>query len=72
MEEMILKPEQLQLIPVNRNLPAPIELEKRKDPKPIRKKRNRAVRGWAILSGALMALCMIQWVAIYLMLPSVF
>lgn len=62
----------LEIIPVTRrNLPAPVETE-RTDPKPIRKKRNRAVRGWAILSGALMALCTIQWIAIYLMLPSVF
>ena len=61
----------LEIIPANRNLPAPVKMEK-KDPKPIRKKRNRAVRGWAILSGALMALCTIQWIAIYLMLPSVF
>ena len=69
MEEMILEPEQLQLIPVER--PLPVVIPKRKNPEPIRKKRNRAVRGWAILSGALMVLCMVQWVAIYLMLPSV-
>lgn len=62
----------LEIIPVTRrNLPAPVKTEKRKDLKPIRKKRNRAVGGWAILSGALMLLCTIQWGAIYLMLPSV-
>lgn len=61
----------LEIIPVTkRNLPAPVKMEK-KDPKPIRKKRNRANGGWAILSGALMALCTIQWIAIYLMIPSV-
>lgn len=58
----------LEMIPIDRELPV---APKGKDPKPIRKRRNRAVRGWAILSGALMALCTIQWIAIYLMLPSV-
>lgn len=71
MREAFPDPGELLVIPVDRNLPAPVKMEK-KDPKPIRKKRNRAVRGWAILSGALMVLCMVQWVAIYLMLPSVF
>lgn len=71
MKEMTLGQPALEMIPIDRNLPAPVKTEKRKDPRPIRKKRNRAVRGWAILSGALMALCTIQWIAIYLMLPSV-
>lgn len=70
MKEMTLGQPALEMIPIDRNLPAPVKTE-RTDPKPIRKKRNRAVRGWAILSGALMALCTIQWIAIYLMLPSV-
>ena len=69
MREAFPGPGELLVIPVDRALPAVIP--KRKNPEPIRKKRNRAVRGWAILSGALMVLCMVQWVAIYLMLPSV-
>lgn len=72
MKEVTLSQPGLEMIPVDRKLPAPVKTEKRNDPKPIRKRRNRAVRGWAILSGALMALCTIQWIAIYLMLPSVF
>lgn len=67
-----LKPEPVELKLINPRRTSLIPTETRRDPAPIRKKRNRAVRGWAILSGALMALCTIQWIAIYLMLPSVF
>ena len=63
----------LEIIPVTRrNLPAPVKTEKRKDLKPIRKKRNRAVGGWEIVRGELMAPCTNKWIAIYLMLPSAF
>lgn len=70
MKEMTPGRSMLEMIPIDRELPAVIP--EKKDPKPIREKRDRAVRRWAILSGALMLLCTIQWVAIYLMLPSVF
>lgn len=63
MEEMILEPEQLQLIPVERALPAVIP--KRKNPAPIRKKRNRAVRGLIWVTAASLLLNAAQAVIIY-------
>lgn len=56
----------LEIIPVDRNLPAPVKTE-RTDPKPIRKRRNRAILGWAIASGLLFAIVLIQWGIIYIL-----
>ena len=63
MEEMILEPEQLQLIPVERALPA--VMPKRKNPEPIRKKRNRAARGLMAVLAASLLLNAVQAVIIY-------
>ena len=65
MEEMILEPEQLQLIPVGRALPTVIP--KRKDPAPIRKKRNRAARGLMAALAASLLLNAAQAVIIYVL-----
>ena len=63
MEEMILEPEQLQLIPVERALP--MVIPKRKNPAPIRKKRNRAARGLIGVTAASLLLNAVQAVIIY-------
>lgn len=63
MEEMILEPEQLQLIPVERALPAVIP--RRKNPALIRKKRNRAARGLLAALAASLLLNAVQAVIIY-------
>ena len=65
MEEMILEPEQLQLIPVDRALPA--VAPKRKDPAPIRKKRDRAARGLMAVLAASLLLNAVQAVLIYVL-----
>lgn len=58
----------LEIIPVDRNLPA---TPKRKDPKPIRKKRDRAALGLEITASVSLALNVIFAVIIYLMIPAV-
>ena len=68
---------ELNVIPIRCQLPAVIEapeevLPATTDPGPVRKKRNQMIQRLYITIAALVALCMIQWVAIYLMLPSVF
>ena len=63
MEEMILEPEQLQLIPVDRALP--MVIPRRKNPAPIRKKRNRAARGLLAVLAASLLLNAAQAVIIY-------
>ena len=65
MEEMILEPEQLQLIPVDRALP--MVIPKRKDQAPIRKKRNRAARGLLAVLAASLLLNAVQAVIIYVL-----
>lgn len=68
---------ELKIIPIGHRLPAVVEVPEEvlpatTDPGPIRKKRDQTIRRLYITIAALVALCMIQWVAIYLMLPSVF
>ena len=59
---------QLDVIPVERTslIPAPAEKPKR-DPAPIRKKRNRAIRGIEIIAVISMAINVIQSVIIYIL-----
>ena len=64
MEEMILEPEQLQLISVDRALPAVIP---KKSPAPIRKKRNRAARVLMAALAASLLLNAAQAVIIYVL-----
>ena len=68
---------ELNVIPIGRQLPAVIEVPEavrteKTDPRPIRKNRDHAIRNWAILSGIETVVIIVQWVAIYLMLPSIF
>lgn len=60
MEEKVLS-----VIPVGRRqAPEPLI---RKDPAPIRRKRDRAIRNWAILSGIEMAIILVQQLVIYVL-----
>ena len=68
---------ELKIIPIRHRFPAVVEVPEEflpatTDPGPVRKKRNQTIRRLYITIAALVVLCMIQWVAIYLMLPSVF
>ena len=68
---------ELKIIPIRHRLPAVVEVPEEvlpatTDPGPVRKKRDQTIRRSYITIAALVALCMIQWVAIYLMLPSAF
>lgn len=68
---------ELNVIPIGHRFPAVVEapeevLPATTAPGPVRKKRDQTIRRLYITIAALVALCMIQWVAIYLMLPSVF
>ena len=68
---------ELNVIPIRHRFPAVVEVPEEvlpatTDPGPVRKERDQTIRRLYITVAALVALCMIQWVAIYLMLPSVF
>ena len=65
-----LKPE-LDLIDIKRTSLIPAEKPKR-DPAPIRRKRNRAVCGIEIVAAVSMAINVIQSVIIYILKPGVF
>ena len=65
-----LSPE-LDLISVERTSLIPAEKPKR-DPAPIRRKRNRAVCGIEIVAAVSMAINVIQSVIIYILKPGVF
>ena len=68
---------ELNVIPIRCQLPAVVEVPEEflpatTDPGPVRKKRDQTIQRLYMTIAALVALCMIQWIAIYLMLPSVF
>lgn len=65
MREAFPEPGELLVIPVERALPAVIP--KRKDPAPIRKKRNRAARGLIGVTAASLLLNAVQAVIIYVL-----
>lgn len=58
---------ELDLIPVERTSLMPAEEPKRVDPAPIRKGRNRAIRGIEIIAAVSLALNVIQSVIIYVL-----
>ena len=68
----IVPVKELSMIPVNRETPPAETRPEKKDPKPIRQKRDRTIRRWALVCAGLLAVCILQWIAIWLMLPSVF
>lgn len=63
MREAFPEPGELLVIPVERALP--VVIPKRKDPAPIRKKRNRAARGLMAALAASLLLNAVQAVIIY-------
>ena len=68
---------ELKIIPIRHRLPAVVEVPEEVLPAttaPGRsgKKRDQMIQRLYMTIAALVALCMIQWIAIYLMLPSVF
>lgn len=63
MREAFSEPGELLVIPVERALP--VVIPKRKDPAPIRKKRNRAARGLMAVLAASLLLNAVQAVIIY-------
>lgn len=71
-EEIIIEPPEIKMIRIDRTSLVPVAEPKQVDPALIRKKRNRAIRNWAILSGIETAIILLQWLAIYLMMPNVF
>ena len=65
MREAFSEPGELLVIPVERALP--VVIPKRKDPAPIRKKRNRAARGLLAVLSASLLLNAVQAVIIYVL-----
>ena len=65
MREAFSEPGELLVIPVERALP--VVIPKRKDPAPIRKKRNRAARGLMAVLAASLLLNAVQAVIIYVL-----
>ena len=70
MKEMTFEPTEIQLIPIERT--SLIPTEPKRDPAPIRRKRNRAIAGIEILAAISMAINVIQSIIIYILKPGVF
>ena len=67
MQEITLEPVEIKLIDPRRTSLVPAEKPKRVDPAPIRRKRNRAIRGIEITAAVSLALNVIQSVIIYVL-----
>ena len=67
MQETTLEPVELKLINPRRTSLMPAEEPKRVDPAPIRKGRNRAIRGIEITAAASLLLNAVQAVIIYIL-----
>ena len=67
MEEITLEPAEIKLIDPRRTSLIPAELPKLVDPAPIRKKRNKAIRGIEITAAASLLLNAVQAVIIYVL-----
>ena len=65
MQEITLEPVEIKLIDPRRTSLIPAVIPKRKDPAPIRKKRNRAARGLMAALAASLLLNAVQAVIIY-------
>lgn len=71
MKEMTFEPTEIQLIPIERTSLMPAS-EPKRDPAPIRRKRNRAIAGIEILAVVSLAINVIQSIIIYILKPGVF
>ena len=67
MQEITLEPAEIKLIDPRRTSLIPAEKPKSVDPAPIRKKRNRAIRGIEITAAASLLLNAVQAVIIYVL-----
>ena len=67
MHEIALEPAEIKLIDPRRTSLMPAEEPKRVDPAPIRKGRNRAIRGIEITAAASLLLNAVQAVIIYIL-----
>lgn len=65
--ELHLQPQELDVIPVKRRSTEIIARGRHKGIRHKRMRRDRAVLGWAAVSGALFTLDLIQWVIIYIL-----
>ena len=65
MEEIILEPQEIKMISTERT--SLIPTEPKRDPAPIRKKRNKAIRGIEITAAASLLLNAVQSVIIYVL-----
>lgn len=70
MEEIILESQEIKMIPTERT--SLIPTEPKRDPAPIRRKRNRAIAGIEILAVVSLAINVIQSIIIYILKPGVF
>ena len=67
MQETTLKPQEIKLIDSRRTSLIPAKEPKRVDPAPMRKKRNKAIRGIEITAAASLLLNAVQAVIIYVL-----
>lgn len=68
-----LKPEPAEIKLINPRRTSPMLVsEPKRDPAPIRRKRNRAITGIEIVAAVSMAINVIQSVIIYILKPGVF
>lgn len=67
MNEATVKPQEIKLIDPRRTSLMPASKPKRVDPAPIRRKRNKAIRGIEIITAVSLALNVIQSVIIYVL-----
>ena len=65
MEEIILEPQEIKMISTERT--SLIPTKPKRDPAPIRKKRNRAICGIEIIAAVSLAINVIQSVIIYIL-----
>lgn len=71
MEEIKPTQPELKLINPRRTSPIPAEKPKR-DPAPIRRKRNKAIRSIEITAAVSLAINVIQSIIIYILKPGIF
>ncbi len=67
MMEIIPQPQELDLIPLDHTPRQIIARGRHKRIRHKRMRRDKAIFGWAAVSGALFALDLIQWVIIYIL-----
>ena len=67
MEEITVHPQELSVIPLNHTPRQIIARGRHKRIRHKRERRGKAIMGWAIVSGLLFAIVLIQWGIIYIL-----